>query len=166
MVSSWARWSSLDDVIHGQDVEFILKQFYDQSNLISVAIKFFAKGAATGIGFDSQLMREIGSLPPDKVTISLLISAQVNIKFWYFSRIFTIFRPMFWNFSKRTGVKHICRPFPRKNVLKCPFGKVVVKCYSIVIWDLVKWQMHGVDFMLLSNDQRNSWNAWKYQKYD
>ena len=43
-----------------------------------MAVKFFSKGAATGIGFDSQLLREIGSLSPDKVTIQLLISAQVN----------------------------------------------------------------------------------------
>ena len=49
--------------------------------LYLVAVKFFSKGATTGIGFDSQLMREIGSLPPEKVTISLLISAQVNRTF-------------------------------------------------------------------------------------
>jgi len=50
-----------------------------KNKIKNVADKFFSKGAATGIGLDAQVLREISSLPPDKVTISMLISAQAHV---------------------------------------------------------------------------------------
>jgi hypothetical protein len=38
--------------------------------------QFFAKGATTGVGVDGQVLREIMRTPPEKVNVSMLISAQ------------------------------------------------------------------------------------------
>ena len=48
--------------------------------LILVTVKFFGKGAATGIGLgsDAPIFRELSAYPPEKITISMLITAQVR----------------------------------------------------------------------------------------
>ena len=45
-----------------------------QLKIKAIVNQFFSKGAATGVGFDGQVLREISSTPPDKVTVSMLIS--------------------------------------------------------------------------------------------
>ena len=48
-----------------------------QLKIKAIVNQFFSKGAATGVGFDGQVLREISSTPPDKVTVSMLISGRV-----------------------------------------------------------------------------------------
>jgi len=50
-----------------------------QLKIKAIVNQFFSKGAATGVGFDGQVLREISSTPPDKVTVSMLISAQACV---------------------------------------------------------------------------------------
>ena len=47
-----------------------------QLKIKAIVNQFFSKGAATGVGFDGQVLREISSTPPDKVTVSMLISGR------------------------------------------------------------------------------------------
>ena len=41
--------------------------------------QFFAKGFMHGIGIDTVMLREIANLPPNQVTVTLLISAQASV---------------------------------------------------------------------------------------
>ena len=49
-----------------------------QLKIKAIVNQFFSKGAATGVGFDGQVLREISSTPPDKVTVSMLISGRFS----------------------------------------------------------------------------------------
>ena len=52
-----------------------------QLKIKAIVNQFFSKGAATGVGFDGQVLREISSTPPDKVTVSMLISGGFSNRF-------------------------------------------------------------------------------------
>ena len=45
----------------------------------AIVSQFFSKGATTGVGIDGQVRRDIMRTPPEKVTVSMLISAQACV---------------------------------------------------------------------------------------
>jgi hypothetical protein len=50
-----------------------------QMKIRVIVNQFFSKGATTGVGVDGQVMREIMRTVPEKVNVSMLISAQACV---------------------------------------------------------------------------------------
>lgn len=66
-------WKAVEVMKHIEDPRI------RQSKIRVTVNQFFAKGATTGVGVDGQVLREIMRTPPDKVTVSMLISAQACV---------------------------------------------------------------------------------------
>lgn len=66
-------WKAIEVMKHIDDPKI------RQAKIRGTVNQFFAKGAATGVGVDGQVLRDIMRTPPDKVTVSMLISAQACV---------------------------------------------------------------------------------------
>jgi len=66
-------WKAVEVMKHIEDPKI------RQAKIRSILNQFFAKGATTGVGVDGQVLRDIMRTPPEKVTVSMLISAQACV---------------------------------------------------------------------------------------
>ena len=66
-------WKAIEVMKHIEDPKI------RQAKIRGTVNQFFAKGAATGVGVDGQVLRDIMRTPPEKVTVSMLISAQACV---------------------------------------------------------------------------------------
>jgi hypothetical protein len=66
-------WKAIEIMKHVDDSRLRLLK------IKSIVSQFFAKGATTGVGIDGPVLREIMRVPPEKVTVSMLISAQACV---------------------------------------------------------------------------------------
>ena len=129
-----------------------------QLKIKAIVNQFFSKGAATGVGFDGQVLREISSTPPDKVTVSMLISGGFSNwlsvssnSYWLgpFSNqhqfeSLSQRKLVSWSLLKIFGAKLISQPSQKlKNKIFKATEILEVKWFSTLVINLVKWQIYG-----------------------